>query len=430
MSIKKITGSFIKYLRTVAVFSGLLVAPTVCVSAQQALNSVEVLVNDEPITSFDINQRLRLVVAISGGIRSEEEFLKVREQVIRSMIDERLQLQEAAELEFSISDSEVEGFFVRRAQGVGQTPEQFEAALQQIGSSKETLSMQMKAEFAWSQIVQGRMGSFVSVSDEEVEAQIQRIRDNKGKFEYRLAEIVLQVSNPDQEASVAATAEQLVSQVRAGSSFPEIAQQLSASPTAAVGGDLGWITADEMAEEHAAIIENLDVGQVSDAIRTPGGYLILALRDRRRILTADPLDTRLSLRQVYLTSEQLLEDGRKEKYESYVNALDPSSTNCGQVQRYATEAGADENTEIGIIRLRDFNAELRAYVTDLPIGQPSEIVKLEDGWRTFFVCQREEAQIQEPDFDAIYSQIEQQRLSMMGRRYLRDLRRDAIIDYR
>ena len=199
-------------------------------AAQQPINSIEVLVNDAPISTFDINQRLRLVIAISGGIKTEQEFLKVREQVIRSMIDERLQLQEAAELELFIQDEESDNYFARRAQSMGQSPDQFETALLQIGSSKRTMTDQMKAEIAWAQLVQGRMGAFVSVSDEEVEAQIQRIKDNKGKFEYRLGEIVLQIENTEQAASVEATAEQLVDRINGGASFPEIAQQLSASP--------------------------------------------------------------------------------------------------------------------------------------------------------------------------------------------------------
>jgi len=397
---------------------------------QQPINSIEVLVNDEPISSFDINQRLRLVIAVSGGVQSEQEFLKVREQVVQSMVDERLQLQEASTVELEIPDAQLEEFFARRAQGLGQTPDQFEQALAGIGSSKQTMLDQMEAELAWSQLVQGRLGSFVSVSDEEVESYIQRIYDNRGKFEYRLAEIVLLVDSAEQEAAVKANAEELVSRIRGGASFPAIAQQLSASSTAAVGGDIGWIVADDLDGPYKTAVEEVSVGDVASPIRTPGGYLILAVRDRRRILTADPLDTQFSLRQIHLTAEKMQDTEAASKFKGVVENLHSRETTCGQVQQLATEAGADGPVEIGVLRLRDLQGQLRSAVESAEIGHASELMEMEDGLRVLFVCDRQEPQVQEPDFDAIYNQLEQQRLSMMGRRYLRDLRRDAIIDYR
>ena len=81
-----------KFLSKAALCSTMLLSATLLdanlAHAQQKLNSVEVLVNDIPISTHDINQRLRLVIAISGGVNSEEEFSRVREQVIQAMIDE------------------------------------------------------------------------------------------------------------------------------------------------------------------------------------------------------------------------------------------------------------------------------------------------------------------------------------------------------
>jgi len=410
--------------------TGVAAVITAAAGGQQSINSIEVLVNDEPISTFDINQRLRLVIAVAGGVQSEQEFLKVREQVIQSMVDERLQLQESATVELVISQGQLDEFFARRAQSVGQAPEQFEQALAGIGSSKATMQKQMEAELAWSQLVQGRLGSFVSVSDEEVEAYIQRIYDNRGKFEYRMAEIVLLVNSPEQEASVKATADELVSRVRNGASFPEIAQQLSASSSAAVGGDIGWIVADDLDGPYAEVVNSVEVGDVANPIRTPGGYVILALRDRRRILTADPLDTQVSLRQLLLSNEKTADAELAAKFSLTAENLHQQDTSCAQVQQLADDAGADGRVEVGTLRLRDLQGQMRAAVQDIEIGKATELFKMEDGWRVLFVCGRQDPQVQEPDFDQVYSQLEQQRLSMMARRYLRDLRRDAIIDYR
>lgn len=417
------------------VLSGLLgsmfyVSAALSAQAQQPVNSIEVLVNDEPISSFDINQRLRLVIAVSGGVRSEEEFVKVREQVIRSMVDERLQLQESATVDLVIDDNQLNGFFERRAQGVGQNAQQFEEALASIGSSKASMLQQMEAEIAWSQLVEGRLGPFVAVSEEEVESRIQKIFDNRGKFEYRLAEITLDVTSPEQEASVKANAEQLAERIRSGSTFNDIAQQLSSSPTAAVGGDLGWSTVDDLNGPYALAANTVKVGEVTDPIRTGSGFAIIAVVDRRRVLVADPLDTQVALRQVHLTPPQLEDADVVANFEATVSNLHVNGRTCEGLENIQAAAGAEGRLDIGAIRLRDLQGAARDAVEPLQVGQATPILKMEDGWRVLVICGRQEPQVQEPDFDLIMQQLEQQRLSMMGRRYLRDLRRDAIVDYR
>ena len=394
----------------------------------QQLNAIEVLVNDEPISSYDINQRLRLVIAISGGVRTQEEFLQVREQVIQSMVDEKLQLQEAAEVELEVPDEQLEQFFARRAQGVGQEPEQFAEALSSIGSSKATMKKQMEAEIAWSQLVQGRLGAFVSVSDEEVDAFIQRIYDNRGKFEYRLGEIVLLSQSPEQSAAVEANATQLVEQVRAGAQFGQIAQQLSASSTAAVGGDLGWVTIDDLDPAYSQQVQDSSVGAVLDPIRTPGGFIILTVSDRRRVLTVDPLDTQVRLNQVFLPADQI-ETGL-EQFLAVVEPMQSTTTSCDAVPDLAASAGASNRIEITPLRLRDLNTAYRESVENLNVGDTTQVLEDEDGRRVLVVCDVRAPEVQEPDFDEVYNQLEQQRLSMMARRYLRDIRRDAIVDYR
>jgi len=424
----------IKKVKTIArrglAGSILCIAATIPSFAQQAINSIEVLVNDKPLSSFDINQRLRLVVAVSGGVKSEQEFLKVREQVIRSMVDELLQLEEARTVDLTVPQAQLDSFFERRAQGLNQTANQLEQALIGIGSSKTSMQRQMEAEIAWSQLVEGRLGSFVSVSEEEVEARIQKIFDNRGKFEYRLAEIILDVNASEQEASVKANGQQIVERIRSGASFPDVAQQLSSSPTAAVGGDLGWLTVDALDSHYAKIAQEIAVGDVTDPIRTAGGFVILALRDRRRILVADPLDEQVALRQLFLTKPATEDAAKTAKFEAVAENLHTETIACKDLQAKVDESGADGPIEVGVFRLRDLQGPIRTTVESLEADQASSILKMEDGWRVIVVCEKQAPQVQEPDFDLIHDQIEQQRLSMMGRRYLRDLRRDAIVDYR
>lgn len=402
-------------------------APT---HAQQALNAIEVLVNDEPISSFDINQRLRLVIALSGGVSSEEEFNQVREQVIQAMIDERLQLQEAAEYELVIPEDNLEDVFSRRAQGVGQTAEQFEQALAQIGTSKKTMVAQMNAEIAWSELVRGRLGQLVNVADEEVESYIERQKKNRGKSEYRVREIVLLNNNTRQSAAVESNAKQLVARIRDGADFQEIAKQLSASPTAAQGGSLGWIPESDLTPTQLEAIKGLGSNSISDPIKTPGGYLIMELVDQRRVLTVDPIDDLVDLRQLWLPTPDAAIPAKRAQFEQYIESIRSTKLDCSALTEHVSASGANERIQLGQFQIRTLTGVARKAIVDLQPGDISVPVDTGDGLRSFIVCEREAAEVQEPNFDEILNQLEQQRLSMMARRYLRDLRRKAIVDYR
>lgn len=403
------------------------------VNAQKAtrLNSIEVLVNDQPISTLDINERLRLVIAVSGGVSSEEELLQVREQVIRAMVDELLQIQEAAESELVIPQEQLESYFARRAQGLGQSPDELEQNLAAIGSSKRSMQSQLNAEIAWGQLVQGRFGPYASVSDDEVNGFIQNLYDNKGKFEFRLSEIILLVDDPTREDQIRRDAETLVQRIRDGANFNQIARQLSASSSAAVGGDLGWIQAENISADRLAVVQSLPVGEVSDPIRTSGGFLILASVDRRRIMVADPLDTQLALKQLFLSRDKAEADpALLNTFTEAVTSLQTEGLSCDAVEAFAASVKAAENVDIGRMRVRELQVSMRQTTAALNPGDVSKIFELEDGYRALVLCDKQEPQVAEPDFDAVYGQLEQQRLALIARRYLRDIRRDAIIDYR
>jgi len=397
----------------------------------QTLNSIEVLVNDQPISTYDINQRLYFVVALSGGVKSQDELTKVREEVIRNMIDERLKIQEAQEFEATLSAEELDEYFIRRAQSVGQTPDQFSATLEQIGSSKQAVVDQLHAEVVWGRIVQGLFSNRAAVTDEEIQTYIERQKANKGEAEYRIAEIVLPVRSADADATVKRSAEALVDRLRGGASFPDLAQQLSSAATAASGGDMGWIALPDMPEERADALRDLDIGGISDPIRTAGSYIILSVRDRRRVMEADELDTQFILAQYLLpitpdTGEEVIANYRKNAAE-----LQKTGATCNdELGAKLIAMGGDERVFRRPTPARAMSAAMRNLVMPLKQGDVSDILDAQYALISLIVCERVVPDIRELQFDDVQNQLEQQRLSMASRRYLRDIRREAIIDYR
>ena len=388
------------------------------------------LVNDEPISAYDVVQRLRLTLASIGGVKDEEQFARLQQQVIRNMVDDKLKLQEAAKFDIKVTDKDAEEAFRRQAANFRLTPEQFEAYLARLGIEKQAYLDQMKPEIAWQQLVEGRLGPFAAVSREEAEAELERLKASVGEPQYHLSEIYLIVDNPAREAQVRDTARRLVEQLREGADFAAVARQFSQSASAAAGGDMGWVTAEQLPAALADAVARLDVGEISEPIRHGGGITILKLNDRRKMLEPDPLDAEIELAQIVLPVDANTSEQELVAIVDKVEALAPQMTDCAKIPEYAAALGAKDHGSLGRLTLRDLPADLRRLLVDLPVGHATKPVRSEDGMRLFFVCDRRQPEVHMPTLDEIIARLEDQKLAMMARRYLRDLRRNAIIDYR
>ncbi|MDQ4088009.1 MAG: peptidylprolyl isomerase, partial [Pseudomonadota bacterium] len=261
---------------------------------QTGVRKATAIVNGEVITETDIDHRLALLLASNRVELPPEEVQRVRAQVLRNLIDETLQIQAATQEEITIPDSEVNQYFARVAQGFNQTPEAFAAFLRSIGSSERSMKRQIRGELAWTRLQRRRIEPFVTVGPEEVQAVIDRLNASRGTAEYRVAEIFISAT-PETAAEARANAARIVQQIRNGASFAAYARQFSEASTAALGGELGWVRAEQLPPELAPIVTQMPVGAISEPIEVPGGFSIVAVGDKRQILVADPRDAVLSL---------------------------------------------------------------------------------------------------------------------------------------
>ncbi|MEY2882562.1 MAG: hypothetical protein RL490_286 [Pseudomonadota bacterium] len=399
------------------------------------MRKAQAIVNGDVITDTDIDQRVNLVVAANGGKISDEERPRLRLQVLRNLIDEKLQIQEAASNEIRISDAEVDQAFNRVAQNFKRSPAAFDAYLRQNGSSPTAIKSQIKGELAWSRVLRRKVEPLVNVGDDEVQAVIAKLNAAKGKDEYHVGEIFLSAT-PETEARVLNDANRIVGQIRGGASFVAYARQFSEASTAGLGGDLGWVRAEQLNDAVAPVVTTLGTGSpatsISDPIRVPGGIAIMALIGKRQVLSADPSEAILSLKQISLPlPPDTSEPDARVKLKAFQDATQ-SMGGCGRAEEVAKTLGA----EVAIndaIKLKDLPPALQQIIGGLSIGQATPAFgSSRDGLRVLVLCGRDDsaAQAKLPSFDEIYSQMNDERVNMRARRYLRDLRRDAIVDYR
>ena len=206
------------------------------------------LVNGDVITDTDLEQRLNLVVAANGGKVGDDERERLKLQVLRNLIDERLQIQEAKAKEITVEGKEVDDTFTRVAKNFKKAPSEFDGYLRErgrVGGYAQAADSGRK--LAWNRLLRRKVEPFVNVGDDEVQAVIATLEKSKGQEEYRVGEIFL-AAPASQDAAQMAVAENIVKQVRSGASFIAYARQFSESASAAAGGDLGWMRAAQLPE--------------------------------------------------------------------------------------------------------------------------------------------------------------------------------------
>ena len=399
------------------------------------LRKAQAIVNGDVITDTDIDQRLALVAAANGGQISEAEKPRLRLQVLRNLIDEKLQIQEARSNDITIADAEVEASYRRVAQNFRRSPEAFEAYLKESGSSADSIKGQIRGELAWSRVLRRKVEPQVNVGDDEVELVIAKLNAAKGKDEFHVGEIFLSAT-AETAPQVMADAARIVEQVRGGASFVAYARQFSEASTAGLGGDLGWVRAEQLNDTVAPVVTTLQPGNpatsISDPIRVPGGVAIMSLIEKRQVLAADPNEAVLALKQISIPLPPEITEAKAREKVAEFQAATQAMGGCGRAEEVGAKLGGEVAAN-DAIRLKDLPAALQNIMSNLSIGQATPpFGSAQEGLRVLVLCGRDDSAVQPkaPNFDQIYAQMNEERVNMRARRYLRDLRRDAVVDYR
>lgn len=389
------------------------------------------VVNDSVITGTDVDQRVALIVAANNLKLSPKEQEDLRLQVTSQLIDETLQIQEARAADIKISAQEIDNGFTRIAGRFNRPVAEMRTYLRSIGSSERTLRRQIEAEIGWRRYLQRRVTWNVNVGDAEVKAILARLAAQKGSEEVHVKEIYLRAA-PGQETQIINEARALMEDIKSGKrSFEQIAFERSEATTRTVGGDLGWVKPGTLPDTLSQAANEMDRNQLAGPIEVPGGFSLLYVVDKRQLLMASPDDAVLSLRQLSIafpagtTKEQAT--AKVEKFATATKAL----RGCGDAKKMADGLGA-EVVDNDSIRLKDLPGPLKNLVGQMQVGEATPpFGSPEDGVRVLVLCGRNDPVAgQLPSPEQVRQQMEDQAINLRADHKLRDLRRDAVIEYR
>jgi peptidyl-prolyl cis-trans isomerase SurA len=386
-------------------------------------------VNDDAITDFDLQQRVLFAIRTTGLQDSPELRQRMAAQMLRQMIDERLQIQDAKRLGLKATDNEMQQRLgdIERAAGMGRG--QFKQYIQSVGVAFDIAVQQIEAQIAWGKIIRRRVRPQVDVSEAEIDDALARARSNVGKTESRVAEIFVPIDRADLADDAKRSADRIVEQLKRGAPFGAVAQQFSQGATAQAGGELGWVLPGTLDPSLDAAVEKLPVRQFSEPIRSTAGWHILYVIDRRQFAAARPDDVRLNLTQMTLPLPVNASPDEVAKATAEAQKAMAGVRACSDLHARSRELKGATSGDLTGVRVGDLQANPQMFeqIPRLAVGGTAGPFRVAEGLQVVALCGKQGTDGM-PTRDAISQQILLQKLEAAGRRYMRDLRRQATID--
>ena len=398
-------------------------------SYAQRSDSIAAVVNGDVITYTDLYDRMSLILKSSGMPDTKEFKARLLPQVLTGLITEQIQLQEAKKLGFSVSSDEIGKGFAELAGQNRLKPEQFKSILKQQNVQITTLEKQIESQLAWGKVVQKEIRPRIALSDGDIDAEVARLEKKEGQKEFFVAEIFMPVNESAKEESVRKAANNLSKQLQKNiKKFPAAARQFSQSSTAANGGIIGWITADQLDEDIELALSKMDKQQVSSAIKNDDGYTILFVRDKRTIdLGSAQIEEKLRIKMAVFEIPENQSD--RNTLNDVVDDFRRDVKGCLDILKRTTKMDNVRLDEVDEV-LNNIPSDIKNAIADINIGEVGTNITTETHITVPMLCGRDGGGENTALKREIENRMGTQRMDILQKRYLRDLISDAYIERR
>lgn len=411
--------------------------PLLAETTATPIDAVRVVVNDDVITRLELAQRMQAVVQQlqKQGTQLPERGI-LEKQVLERMIMEKLQLQFAQENGVRVDDAQMEGALQRIAQqNKFDSLAAFRAKLEKEGIDFARFREEIRGEIIAVRLREREVDSKLFISDSDIETYLdtQAKQGNKGE-QLQLAHILIVV--PEQATaenlrSLQRRAEEALQKLRAGAPFAQIAAGYSDARDALQGGQIGWRPANELPSLFADALAAMQPGQLSDILRSPSGFHILKLLDRRND-DAPVFITQTHARHILIkTSELVSENDARDRLQEIKRGIDAGADFAEQARLHSEDGSAAQGGELGWISPGETVPEFETAMNALKEKQISGLVKSGFGWHLIQVLERRNADVSEQQKrQQARNAIRAYKSDEAYQDWLRQLRDRAFIDYR
>src|SRR5512135_2247173 len=358
------------------------------------LDRIEVVVNDDVITHGELNKR---VASVTQMLQKQKTALPDKDvlerQVLERMIMEMLQAQFAKEVGLRIDDDQLDKAIFRIAQqNKFSSVAAFRAKLEQDGTNFKEFREEIRNEIISVRLREREVDSKLVISENDVDNYLTNQARQEGKGEELLLSHILVVvpeqASADKIQAYRNRAEQALAKLRAGAPFAQVAAGFSDAQDALKGGELGWRPADRLPPLFAEALQNMKPGDVSPVLRSPSGFHIIKLLDRRSKDTPIVI-TQTHARHILIkTSELVSEDEAKSRLLEIKQRLDKGADFAEQARLYSEDGSAPQGGDLGWLSPGETVPEFENGMNALKIGQVSGLVQSGFGWHLIQVLER------------------------------------------
>ena len=393
---------------------------------------VAALVNDEIISTYDVRQRMLLLILETRVRPTEAQLPAIQNAALSTLIDERLQMQELRRIEkdrkveLVATDEQVNAQVAEIGARSNMTSEQLDDVLRQAGISPQTLRDRLRVSLGWERWIRGRFGSRLRVGQDQVQTTLQRISQQASRPQFLLSEIFLDAARVGGMQEAENGAQQLIAQIQQGAPFGAVARQFSAAPSAAADGDAGWLVIEEIPAPLRPVVEQMRPGQLSQPVPVSGGVYIVQLRQR----TSGAGATLVNLKQAAMQLAPDAPEADVAAARAKLTALRGQLSGCDTLEERAAAVDGVIAGDLGEVEASELLPEFRDAAQTLQPGQVSEPIRTSVGLHLVAVCGRRAGGAQSLTEDQVENRLFGEQLELASRRYMRDLRNSATIDVR
>jgi len=404
----------------------------------QLVDRIVAIVNKEVITQRDLAERVRIVesqLKRQGTALPPAEVLE--RQVLERMISDRVQVQYARDTGVRADDLQVDRTVQTIAEQNRLSMTDFRTALERQGVSYQKFRDDIRNEILISRLREREVDSKIQVAESEIDNFLQEAQGGAGgPAQFNVAHILVRVpenASPEQIDARRRRAADALAKVRSGADFSEVAVSFSDSPDALQGGNMGWRDRDRLPELFSEALARLKPGEVSDILRSPAGFHLLKLNDRRGGGGGAFVVEQAHVRHILARVGDLVAEAEARRKIALLRTRIVQGANFAEIARLNSDdtASAQRGGDLGWIVPGDLVPEFERAVAALKPGELSEPVRTTFGFHLIEVIARRTADLS-VDRKRLEARkvLRERRSDESYEEWLRQLRDRAYVEYR
>ena len=402
--------------------------------SQDDINKVEIIgivaiVNDEPITFMDLSNRMQLIIVSSNLPDNSETRKKLYGQSLQSLINEKLQAQEAKKLSISITTQEVDNNIKFIEKNNNMEERTLIDTLYKNGVPKSALPSRILANIILEKLLQKVIQPKVIITDNEIENEYNNYLSNEGKYEYKLSEIIFNYTNLSKNTDIMLIAKQIRKKIIKENNFDVIAKRINENGTGKFKKDDNWRLKNNINTTAYDFIKDLKINGVSELLLLNTGISIVKVDNKRKIIIPDLSSTVEDIS--IIVFDLPINKNRTTSLLEEIRNKTINIKSCNELSELAKTEANMQGRNIGKVSLKNLPKKFREAIQNREVNKPTTPIISEDGIYIIMVCERNAKLNQEFALkEVITANIKNRLTNILKERYLLDLNRKALIDIR